>query len=200
MAALVKEGASTSSIAFDYPDTYIRYSRGIANLQFALRIPSFKSFRQIVVHVFHGPTGTLKTRRAIDCLSQLHENRCFKWELTESTEWWDGYEGEEGVLLDEFPGSTTYRRTLHLLDGYSLRLPVKHGHTYANYLTVIITSDRNVSDWFPQEMNITELERRINGLIVDTSVKQIDVSEVVEATQRARSMYENNNDVVTNEN
>lgn len=114
-----------------------------------------REFRKLQVIVHWGKTGTNKTRIPYD-------KGAFVWEPS-APEWWDGYDGEEILLIDEFYGQLKPARLLHLLDGYQLRLPIKGGFTYAQWTTVYITSNVPPEEWYkdiPEQVK-EALARRI---------------------------------------
>lgn len=100
-----------------------------------------RAFRNLEVIVHWGETGTNKTRTAYD-------EGAFKWSPSGHQEWWDGYDGEDILLIDEFYGQLKPARLLELLDGYSCRLPIKGGFTYAAWTKVYITSNAHPSMWY----------------------------------------------------
>lgn len=118
-----------------------------------------KGFRKLRVTVLWGSTGTGKTRLAV-------EAGAYKWHPS-APEWWDGYQGESSMLIDEFYGQLKPSRLLQLLDGYSCRLPVKGGHTYAAWTHVYITSNEPPENWYtdlPKKVK-EALERRITRVV-----------------------------------
>jgi len=117
-------------------------------------------FRKLNVEVLWGSTGTGKTRKAMDA-------GAFKWSPSATNEWWDGYEQEEVLLIDEFYGQLKPARLLELLDGYTCRLPIKGGHTYAAWTKVYITSNTDPAGWY-QDMKPevrAALQRRITSSV-----------------------------------
>lgn len=62
--------------------------------------------------------------------------------------WWDGYNGQKTILLDDFYGDIRHSELLNILDPYPLNLPVKGGFIYAQYDTVIITSNNPPDRWY----------------------------------------------------
>ncbi len=90
------------------------------------------------VQWFWGPTGTGKTRAAIEaCWEAAY------WMSSGTLQWWDGYDGEVAVILDDFrpePG-VPYARVLRLLDRYPVRVPVKGSSRELLATTIIVTSN-----------------------------------------------------------
>jgi len=92
--------------------------------------PNDRDIRCIYIH---GPSGCGKSR----AVHQAYPNAYWK----PAGEWWDGYEGQQVVVLDDYYGDQPYSQLLRVLDRYPLRLPVKGGFVPAEYTTVIITSN-----------------------------------------------------------
>ena len=82
-------------------------------------------------------------------------------------EWWDGYEGEKTILIDEYDSQVSLPRLLNILDGYQLRLPIKGGFTYARWTKVIITSNIDPREWHPnaKPFHREALMRRLTKVI-----------------------------------
>lgn len=149
------KGTPVETIALQHPVEYIKYSRGIqalANMQ-----PTPK-WRNVEVIVFVGPTGTGKTRRAMaeESVFKLNQN-------TNGTLWFDGYQGESTLLLDDFYGWIKWGELLTLLDGYPYRCQLKGSFAWAKWDTVIITSNKEPKDWYDRA-DISALQRRISGV------------------------------------
>jgi len=117
------------------PLTYVRYHRGIEKLNANVG----EMWREVKVEVLWGPTGCGKTR---ECMKE----GTFK--IDPPYTWWDGYAGEETLLIDDFRvGAITRGMLLNLLDGYRLRLETKGGHTWALWKKVYITTNFNPETW-----------------------------------------------------
>lgn len=103
-----------------------------------------RPFRNVEVFIYWGKSGTGKTR-------EPYELGAFKWECCKP-EWWDGYDGEDILLIDEFYGfQMDSKRLLTILDGYQCRLPIKGGFTYAQWTKVYITSNKSPESWYDTE-------------------------------------------------
>lgn len=93
------------------------------------------------IRFIHGPARTGKTwaitkRFAPDELFRLPLGQTKNEKL-----WFDGYEGQKAILLDDFAGQLKLNAFLNLLDIYPLRGEVKGGFTYVNFEEVYITSN-----------------------------------------------------------
>lgn len=62
--------------------------------------------------------------------------------------WWDGYDGQETVLLEEYRGQLPLQKLLQVLDPYPLRLEVKGGCVPAKFRFIIITTNTHPNDWY----------------------------------------------------
>lgn len=155
----IDENATMYEIANDHFGDYIRYHSGFSKYQELVRKEQTKKFRHVEVEVIWGPTGTGKTRRC------YNPDKCFKIQGS-AMNWWDGYEGEKELLIDEYSNDVGITELLGILDGYQLRLPVKGAHTYANWTKVYITSNIDPLQWHmnAREMHREALRRRITKI------------------------------------
>nr|QXP07586.1 MAG: replication associated protein [Arizlama virus] len=155
VAGLIKEGKPLSVIRDAHPVEYIRYGRGIREL--ALGIPPPK-WRDVDVEVYWGPTGTGKTRKAMEGESVFKLNT-----NSNGTLWFDGYDGESTLVLDDFYGWIKWGELLTILDGYPYRCQVKGGTLWARWTRVVITSNKQPSEWY-EGRDQTPLNRRIRKI------------------------------------
>lgn len=111
------------------------------------------SHRDITVDVLYGAPGTGKTRDAWARDPELYSKP--------DGNWFDGYDGQDTLLLDDYQGELAYSWLLKLLDRYPIQLPVKGGFVPARYTKVVITTNKHPRDWYYGH-NYAALERRIN--------------------------------------
>lgn len=119
--------------------------------------------RELTVNVLIGPPGCGKTRAAYSAAPDLYSKP--------DGQWWDGYTGQDTILLDDFDGHIPYTTLLKYLDRYPVQLPIKGGFTPAYYTTVYITSNYPIRHWYGHEA--TALMRRINSTM-DLSITDAD--------------------------
>lgn len=60
---------------------------------------------------------------------------------------WDGYEGQPVILLDEFEGQIPFRVILQLLDRYPFRMAIKGDSVYSCAEYIYFTSNLHPKDW-----------------------------------------------------
>lgn len=133
-----------------------KYPRLESRLKMEALKVSTRAFRKVEVIVHYGKAGTGKTKGP-------YEEGAFVFDDYEHG-WWDGYDGESVILLDDFYGGIKWSFFLRLLDGYQVRLKVKGGFTYANWTKIYITSNTHPSEWYSKGYP-PELERRITKII-----------------------------------
>jgi len=62
--------------------------------------------------------------------------------------WWDGYCGQETVLIDEFEGEMYLSNLLRILDQYIEAVPIKGGFTWLTAKRIIVISNSHPSTWY----------------------------------------------------
>jgi len=150
----IKAGASEVSIAENHFSQWVVYRR------------SFSAYRQLVlggerpvprVEVLYGPTGTGKTRYVYH---RHTDERIWKWP---GDQWFDGYDGQDVALFDDFSGEIGITKFLRVLDRYPERVPVKGAFVFFAPRRIYITSNTHPMDWFPDasRAHIDALLRRL---------------------------------------
>lgn len=128
-------------IMIEKPVTYCKYRNGLKDIAAVALKRQTKEFRKIEVIALVGDTETGKTREAMESAEYKIEGG--------NLQWWDGYNGEKTICIDEYDSQIPITQLLNLLDGYQLRLSVKGSFTYANWNKVYITSNVHPEDWHP---------------------------------------------------
>jgi len=129
----ITNGASQIQIAEAHFSKWVVYRR------------SFEAYRDLIVEdgirfgmrfiVLWGLPGTGKSRYAYQKFPDLYSVP------SGTLQWFDGYQGEETILVDDYRGGADETFLLKFLDIYPLRLPVKGGFQRHRATTVIITSN-----------------------------------------------------------
>jgi len=141
MCEIMKTGGMRAVVE-ESPATYVKYSRGLKDLEFRyLQTQRSHTRLALRVVVLWGETGTGKTRCAIE---YARSQAWYKLDMSAngSTLWWDGYQSEDVLIVDDFYGWVQFGKLLNLLDIYPVRLDVKCSHAWANWTKVIITSNK----------------------------------------------------------
>lgn len=140
-------------VAENNPTHYIRYFKGIHQLDFMNRMRKAKSeMRSNTTLVAYGPPGTGKTYLGFELAKKLGVE-CFVLNPPGSkgqSIWFDGYQGEKMLIIDEMNGSwMNWQFLLRILDRYPLQVQIKGGSVWAEWTYVIMTSNASWTDWYP---------------------------------------------------
>lgn len=154
------ETRSLKVVAERQPEVFVKYYRGLGQL-IKTRDLEVKRDWKTQVHVAWGPPGCGKSRWA----RQFADESATYWKSR--GKWWDGYTGQEVVVLDDFYGWVPYDELLRLCDRYPLIVETKGGSTQFLARTLLITSNKGPQEWYSQEcVPIADaLYRRITTLI-----------------------------------
>lgn len=156
----LRSGKRLRAIADDHFATFLRYPKGIQFFRNAVAVR--RNWVPFVV-VYWGKTGTGKTRAVYENLPNADAIY-----IHPGGQWFDGYDGEEIVLFDDFGGSEfKVSYLLKLLDRYPMQVPIKGGFVHWAPKEIYITSNVNPLDWY---RNITQehsaaLERRLTHVV-----------------------------------
>ena len=163
VVASLQSGKRLSEVAAESPEVFIKYAKGIERYHALLDKPRDKNDPiEIIVH--YGPTGTGKTWKALADYPDA-----FKYSIT-CSQWFDGYEGQEVAVFDEFRAQLPFGMILQLLDHYALKVAVKGGFREWKPKKVILTSPVHPAFWYSPETlakhdgSIEQLKRRINAI------------------------------------
>lgn len=125
-----------------------------------------KQYRNLEVYYIYGPSRTGKTRYVYDLYG--YENVYCNQGYTEG-KWFDGYVGQDVLLLDEFRSSFDITLLLNYLDGHPLTVQCRYQNKVACYTKVYITSNIPLRSQYTQYALDSEsrqaLYNRINNVI-----------------------------------
>lgn len=174
---LVSEGLE--SAVEQRPEILIRYPAGVRRFHQHIlrkRFANLHSYRGVTVWIHQGDAGTGKTRAVYERAHVQFQELPYAL-FSYSPEWWDGYMGEQVILLDDFYGQIPLNRLLRILDRYKILLPVKGSYGFSLWSEVHITTNQPWEDWYQiirersqsQENTgyvlFNALKRRINKVI-----------------------------------
>ena len=146
-------GGTMFEVSQDHFGDYIRYHKGFERYKQLVEQNNSKEFRQVEVILHSGPTNTGKTRTAVENSDYLISG--------DGLNWWDGYQGEKSITIDEYANQINITQLLRLLDGYQCRLAIKGGFTYARWTKVYITTNLDILHQNAKPEHQDALERRI---------------------------------------
>ncbi len=180
---MLDRGESFSDISDQYFGLFVRYSRGFRAYR-ELRIEP--RHEKSEVYVLYGDPGTGKSQEALKKAGPQAY-----WKPTGN--WWDGYEGQEDVVLDDYHGGNLPFSTLvRLLDCYPLTLETKGGHVVFKAKRIWITSNAHPEDWYNQaKCPSSAIMRRITKLVRH----RVDLPPEVEFDRTETGTMSNNNNI-----
>lgn len=155
-ADAIRRGESMSKVADDNEDVYIRYWRGLHQFQEKVAPPPERRFKT-EVYFYYGPPGVGKSRRALEEADATQEAIYYK----PRGKWWDGYQQQPNVILDDYYGGIPYDEFLKIMDRYPYRVPIKGGYEVFNSKRIWITSNKHITELYHHPYVVPEaLTRR----------------------------------------
>jgi len=131
------EGASNAELFDTFFPTMVKFHRGIQAYRDAVQHRTRNWKTRVVVSV--GPTACGKSFHSGDAPNVYFKPR---------GEWWNGYDGQKRVVLDDFYGWIPYDELLRLCDQYPMQVPTKGGYVAFLAEEIWITSNRMPDQWY----------------------------------------------------
>ncbi len=131
---VIQSGATQQAIADSNFPLWCRFRQSFQTYRFLhLQNIGQQNYRNVRVAVLAGRTRCGKTRLATKYGTFIIGGYQLKW--------WDGYDGEECLIIDDFADDVDIQHMLRILDGNYLRLNVKGSFSVAAWSRVIITTN-----------------------------------------------------------
>jgi hypothetical protein len=128
----VREGRTYAQLFDEHPEAMVRYARGV---QLARMVYVRPRREKTIVKWFYGTTGTGKSRAASD---EAGDDAYWK---QGGSRWWDGYEGQTNVVIDDYRCDLCpFHQLLRLFDRYPLLLEVKGGSVHFISKVIYVTA------------------------------------------------------------
>lgn len=128
---MLKDGKTISDVCDEVSGWHATLQMGLHGIKTAEKILQYQEPHRdfkTVVKWFYGATGTGKTRKAAE------EAGADAWWSGKNLKWWQGYDGHEKVIIDDFRGSftcldqsgdfCTFHELLRILDRYPYTVEV----------------------------------------------------------------------------
>ncbi len=162
----IRKGMNNASLWDDHCTQMARFRHMCQDIRRTCKPPDRNAGVNVVLFV--GPTGSGKTRMVKD---KWRSKGYFDMPISNGTLWFDGYDGEHRVLIDDFGGRTSkisLVNTLRILDRYVVLVPIKNGHVWWNPKRIAITSNIHPRDWYDwgkREEQFHALARRFSYVV-----------------------------------
>lgn len=152
------KGCAVAGNLHDIPDQiYVTHYSSLRRIMVDNMDPPLRE--GIVVKVFIGPTQCGKSHRARE--EALSFGKFYK--KIPTTKFWDGYKGEENVIIDEFRGAIDIAHLLQWFDKFECHVENKGAGYPLRAIRFWVTSNLTVSQWYPNvdDETMAALRRRI---------------------------------------
>lgn len=147
-------GKGLYEVASEHPSTFVKFHKGLQALATRLNMGD----RDVKPNVewIYGPTGCGKTLYASKKTSTFY--------IKDGTMWWDGYEQQETIIIDDFDGKWPFRDLLRILDRYPYQGQYKGGYVKINSPNIIITCDKRPEVLYADILSDDELSQLLRRL------------------------------------
>ena len=116
-----------------------------AGVKLALTLAPAVRRKQVDIYYIEGDTGIGKTYGIFKMFPDAYRPI-----VSGDKIWFDGYNGEKTLLLDELRGGIKLSFLLQILDPYPLKVEVKGGTVNAEWERVFITTNTPPEKWYPR--------------------------------------------------
>lgn len=165
VASLRANDGDVQAMAMEHPEAYLKYAGNFEKLsqrfQKRSRMSGDGFIKDRKVIWLYGPTGVGKTRwvHGQEDSSQL-------WISGRDLRWWQSYDMEPAVLLDDFRGDfCKYHELLRILDKYQCTVENKGGSvSLQNVKRIYVTSCYHPRHVYDTREDIEQLIRRIDTI------------------------------------
>lgn len=133
---LLLEGKTNGEI-YNINASYMRYASTLDRVRQDLIYTKYKNEPRFVeVEYVHGKTGTGKTRTIMEKYGYANVYR-----VTDYTHPFDGYEGQDVIIFEEFRSSLKIQDMLNYLDIYPVVLPCRYNNKQACFHKIYICTN-----------------------------------------------------------
>ena len=151
----IQEGQSDKTIIQDnaLASTWLKYNVAAARMRTALGVNVRMHQTQCII--FYGPPGTGKSFAARKFCSDnnLTYHVLPQKQATDSNPWFDGWQGQDVLIIDEMNGHVMKPNLFcELIDSTHVQVPVKQNHVDFNARYVIFTSNRDPYQWWSEQV------------------------------------------------
>lgn len=152
-----------SAVASEHPEVYVKYHKGLSAL--AKVTDEVPRETEMDITVLFGDAGTGKSTKA-RMYAKLYGEYYTLGVPSGGVVWFDGYNGEDTLIIDEFKGWIQPTYLNQLIDKFKMELPVKGAFVNRKFTHVFITSNYAPEDWWSEKViwNKESLYRRINNI------------------------------------
>lgn len=168
---MIRAGKREREIAETEPGVWLRYNRSLEKYRRLLTPNRTQPTKSLALW---GPPGSGKSKRAFE---EGSDSQFWVVRPKESrgAVWWDGYESQDVVVIDEFYGWMSRDLVQRLCDRYPLNVETKGGSVAFTSPRIIFTSNKHPKTWW--KMGLGAMERRLSGDL--GSIEYVGTSQYV---------------------
>lgn len=174
---LIDNGSTMLEVVNEHFGAFVCYSKGFEKYK-RLLVPQQRNWKTEVFYYF-GPPGTGKTHEVYK--REGYENVYSKPRDTQNGgPWFDGYDGQEVILLDDFYSALPYSFLLNLLDAYPLLANTKGSMVNLIPKRIYITFNIPLEEQYRNKRaEIAALERRVENIVEFTRERTNFIQTVI---------------------
>jgi hypothetical protein len=118
------------------------------------------------VRLYWGVTGSGKSHRA-NAEAYADVGLADVYTKTQTMKWWDGYQGQKRVVVDEYRGDINIGHMLRWLDKWPVSVEIKGGSVPLCATEWWFTSNLSLEEWYPTLDAATQaaLRRRFTSIV-----------------------------------
>lgn len=178
-AAMIVSGKSIREVAEEHPAVFIKFHRGIAALKSELTEPTETTTTRGIWLV--GQPGVGKSylvRKTLGIEDKLY--------VKQQNKWWDNYQGENYVLIDDLDhGASGLGHLMKLwTDRYTARGEIKGSSTSLSYSVLFVTSNYLPSEIWQDEQMVKAISRRFDVHTVGEHNRDVIADRIKESIDR----------------
>lgn len=141
----LKSGKSIKEVSDSSFELFMRYRSSIQAYVLMHQTPRNWKMEN---YIFWGQTGTGKTHKVYEIAREREMTVYPLSQNANGTVWFDGYAGEDIVLIDDFYGWIKVSYLLKLLDKYPMMVQVKGSSLPFVSKVIIFTSNKDPENWY----------------------------------------------------
>jgi len=146
----LKNGIDDQTLANEHFEEWIKYGKRFNDYRLLNQPPRDHEMEIIVIQ---GPAGTGKSRFCRETYPEAY------WKSNDK--WWENYQGQETVIMDDFYGNwMKYNDLLRLCDRYPMDVEIKGGKVAFISKRIIFTTNIHPSKWY-SKVYFTAFIRRV---------------------------------------
>lgn len=156
---LLDSGSSIKDIQRAHFGTWCRNYKSFQLYKDGIDEDAVPDFRPVDVQVFWGESGASKSRRAMEKALQDHGSYYRPVINAQGQLWFNKYEGQKVLIIDDFYGAIKFSFMLRLLDGYKLEIERKGNTAWAQWDAIYLTSNTHPREWWSSYQSIPDESR-----------------------------------------